>query len=284
MAYFSTRAYSLTRIEDARKRCAMAADRIETRLHLEDSLGEDRTIGLDHARSHFLRSVLRLKPGARLALFNARDGEWLARIEGLGKGWCSLVVEECRRAAEPQPDLWLVFAPLKRARIDFLAEKATELGCSVLQPVLTRFTAVSRVNEERLAANAREAAEQCGRLSVPEVRKTLDLGQLIADWPDDRKLLVCAESGTARPIAEVLDEWRTAGGEKGRGTLPGPLGVMTGPEGGFAESELDALRNLAFAVPVGLGPRVLRADTAALAALACCQAMVGDGGMRPDEY
>jgi 16S rRNA (uracil1498-N3)-methyltransferase len=261
----------------------MAAENVETRLHLEDSLSEGMTIGLDHARSHFLRSVLRLKPGAQLALFNARDGEWLARIDGLGKGWCSLVVAERRRGVEPSPDLWLIFAPLKRARIDFLAEKATELGCSVLQPMLTRFTAVSRVNEERLAANAREAAEQCGRLSVPEVRKTLDLGQVIADWPAERRLLVCAESGAARPIGEVLDEWRAGVGEKGSGSVPGPLAVMTGPEGGFAESELDALRNLAFAVPVGLGPRVLRADTAALAALACCQAMVGDGGRRPHE-
>lgn len=259
----------------------MAADRIETRLYSDERLSAGRSVGLDHARAHFLRSVLRLGTGALVALFNARDGEWLARIDGLGKGWCSLAVLEQRRPAQPEPDLWLVFAPLKRARIDFLAEKATELGCSVLQPVMTRFTAVSRVNEERLAANAREASEQCGRLSVPEVRKTLDLGQLIADWPRERRLLLCAESGAARPIAEVLDDWRAEGVAAGAEPPGMPLAVMTGPEGGFAESELDALRELAFAVPVGLGPRVLRADTAALAALACCQALLGDGGMRP---
>ena len=162
----------------------MSADsKIATRLHIDQSLTAGQTLGLDHARSHFLRSVLRLGQGARLAVFNGSDGEWLAEIEGLGKGWCSLKLLQQRRAAEPEPDLWLVFAPIKRARIDFMAEKATELGCSLLQPVMTRFTSVSRVNEERLAANAREAAEQCERLTVPDVRETVSFTQLLADWP-----------------------------------------------------------------------------------------------------
>jgi len=258
----------------------MAAAKPATRLYVEAALAAGQAVGLDHGPAHFLRSVLRLEAGARLAVFNGRDGEWLAEIEGLGKGWASLSVLEQRRAATPEPDLWLVFAPIKRARIDFMAEKATELGCSLLQPVMTRFTAVSRVNEERLAANAREAAEQCERLTVPEVRETVSFGELLAGWPAGRRLLVCAEWGEARPIAEALQAIRaeTAGGA---GQDPGPWAVMTGPEGGFAESELDALRKLPFVTPVGLGPRILRADTAALAAIACWQAVLGDGARRP---
>ncbi len=262
----------------------MAEQRIETRLYVAGELGPGAALRLDPARAHFLGSVLRLGAGARLAAFNARDGEWLARIEGLGKGWCALVVEVQRRAPEPEPDLWLVFAPIKRARMGFLAEKATELGCSVLQPVMTRRTARARVNCRRLAASAREAAEQCGRLSVPEVREPLDLGALIAGWPAGRRLLLCAESGPARPIAEAL---RAVAAEDVPRAAPravpraAPWAVMTGPEGGYAESELDGLRNLPFVTPVGLGPRVLRSDTAALAALACWQAVLGDGRRRP---
>lgn len=250
--------------------------KIATRLFIDETLAAGRVVGLDHGRSHFLRSVLRLAPGARLAVFNGRDGEWLAEIEGLGKGWSSLNVMAQRREAAPEPDLWLVFAPIKRARIDFMAEKATELGCSVLQPVMTRFTAVSRVNEERLAANAREAAEQCERLTVPEVRRAVSFGQLLDGWPAARRLMVCAEWGAARPIAEALRRIREENGETSQ-----PWAIMTGPEGGFAESELDALRKLPFVTPVGLGPRILRADTAALAAIACWQAMLGDGAARP---
>jgi len=265
------------------RKAAVSKDaKIATRLYVEESLSPGRSLGLDHARSHFLRSVLRLAPGARLAVFNEKDGEWLAEIEGLGKGWCSLVLLEQRRAPAPEPDLWLVFAPIKRARIDFMAEKATELGCSLLQPVMTRFTAVSRVNEERLAANAREAAEQCERLSLPEVRETVTFDQLLRDWPSERRLMVCAEWGDALPVAEALQAIRAElpGGVPGERSA-GPWAVMTGPEGGFAESELDALRKLPFVTPVGLGPRILRADTAALAAIACWQAILGDGSGRP---
>jgi 16S rRNA (uracil1498-N3)-methyltransferase len=254
----------------------MAGTKPATRLYVEAALAPGQAVGLDHGQAHFLRSVLRLAQGARLAVFNGRDGEWLAEIDGLGKGWASLTLLEQRRAAEPEPDLWLVFAPIKRARIDFMAEKATELGCSLLQPVMTRFTAVSRVNEERLAANAREAAEQCERLTVPTVRETVSFGQLLDSWPQGRRLLVCAEWGEARPIAEALQAIRAEQGDDSQ-----PWAVMTGPEGGFAESELDALRKLPFVTPVGLGPRILRADTAALAAIACWQAVLGDGARRP---
>ena len=241
---------------------------IATRLYVEQDLGDEVTLGLDHARAHFLRSVLRLSQGANLALFNGRDGEWRARLDGLGKGWASVTVEEQLRPQQADADLWLVFAPIKRARIDFLAEKATELGVAVLQPMFTQHTAVSRVNVERLAANAREAAEQCERLSVPEVRAPAALYDLLADWPAERHLLLCAERSEVPPIGEGLRDY--AGRE-----AAGPWAVMIGPEGGFARSELDALMELDFVTPVGLGPRVLRADTAALAALACWQALLG---------
>ena len=255
---------------------AMAEQRVETRLYVEDDLAEGATLGIGHGQAHYLRSVLRLTRGDRVALFNGRDGEWRARLDGLGKGWASLMVEARRRPQAPEPDLWLVFAPIKRARIDFVAEKATELGVSRLQPALTCYTSVSRVNSDRLAANAREAAEQCRRLSVPEVLPPAELFALLSDWPSERRLLVCAESGEAPPIAEVLSAARAPNGSE-----PGPWAVMTGPEGGYAPTELDALGKLPFATFVGLGPRILRADTAAVAALACWQAILGDGRERP---
>ncbi len=251
----------------------MTQPKIATRLFVEEDLSAGRSLGLDHARAHFLRSVLRLARGAQLALFNGRDGEWLARVEGLGKGWASLEIVEQRREQRAEPDVWLVFAPIKRARLDFMVEKAVELGASRLLPVFTQHTDVSRVNTERLAANAREAAEQCERLSVPEVTESLGLSALLADWPRERRILLCAESGAARPIGEALAALEASAGQ--------PWAVLTGPEGGFHASELDALLKLPFVTPVGLGPRVLRADTAALAALTCWQAWLGDWGERP---
>ena len=219
--------------------------KIATRLYCEQDLVAGATIGLAHDRSHFLRTVLRLKPGAMLALFNERDGEWLARIDGLGKGWCSLAVLEQRRSGEAAPDLWLVFAPIKRARLDFLVEKATELGCAVLQPVFTRHTAVERVNLDRLRANVREAAEQCERLSLPEVREPMTLERLIGQWPPDRRLFLCLEAGRARPISEVLASQERCG----------RVAVLVGPEGGFAADERRALESTSTALPVSARPR-----------------------------
>jgi 16S rRNA (uracil1498-N3)-methyltransferase len=254
---------------------AAGIEKVATRLYVEAALEEGAVIGLEHDRAHFLRTVLRLSPGAKLALFNGRDGEWLAEIEGLGKGWASLAVQGRRREQTREPDLWLVFAPIKRGRIDFLVEKATELGCSELHPAMTRFTQMDRVNTDRLAANAREAAEQCERLSVPTVAAPLDLGKLVDTWPDDRRLLVCAERGDAPPVAEALS---AAEAEPGA-----PWAVLVGPEGGFAEHELTALARLPQARFASLGPRILRADTAGLAALAVLQALIGDWQARPPE-
>jgi len=240
--------------------------RPQTRLHVTADLAAGLAVALDEGQAHQVRSVLRLDRGAHVALFNGRDGEWLARLDGVGKGWASAVPVACTRPQVPEPDLWLVFAPIKRARLDFLAEKATELGVSLLWPVFTRHTAVERVNVERLGANAREAAEQTGRLGVPLVRPVASLDEALAAWPAGRRILLGDESGAAEPIGDVLAA--TA--------HDGPWAVLTGPEGGFARAELDRLRETPFVSPVSLGPRVLRADTAALAALAVLQALRGD--------
>jgi 16S rRNA (uracil1498-N3)-methyltransferase len=239
----------------------------KARLFVEADLWPAAAVPLSAKQAHYLGVVLRLRPGAAIAVFNGRDGEWLARVEALGKGGATLAAVERRRPQTPEPDLWLAFAPIKRASIAFLAQKATELGASRLIPVFTRNTQVKRVNRARLEANAIEAAEQCGRLGVPEVAEPVSLEDLIAAWPAGRRLLVPDETGGGRPLAEALVAADGA---------PGPFAILTGPEGGFARSELDALGNLPFVTLVGLGPRILRADTAALAALACWQALLGD--------
>ncbi len=249
----------------------MAEAAAKARLYVPHELAGGSTVGVGAAQAHYLKHVLRLVAGAPVKLFNGRDGEWLARIDGLGKGWASLQVVERLRDQAAEPDLWLLFAPIKRARLDFLVQKAVELGVSVLWPVFTAHTDVARVNTERLAANAIEAAEQCERLTVPELRQPARLEHALAGWPEGRRLMVCAESGDATPIHEFLH------GE-GRDR---PWAVLSGPEGGFSEGELDGLRKLPFASHVGLGPRVLRAETAALAALACWQAVLGDWHLRP---
>jgi 16S rRNA (uracil1498-N3)-methyltransferase len=197
-------------------------------------------------------------------LFNGRDGEWQAEITRTGKRG---VTATCLKLTQPQaetPDIWLAFAPVKKTPSDYLVQKAVELGVSVLLPVFTRRTVVSRINQERMAANAIEAAEQSGRLSVPEIRESVSLDKLLASWPKERQLFFCDEGGDAKPLAEAA-----------RG-VGGPVAILTGPEGGFDPAEREMLRALAFVTPVTLGPRILRADTAALAALAIWQSVCGD--------
>lgn len=239
------------------------------RLFVEADLAAGGEAPLDEAQVHYLRHVLRRPDGAPLLLFNGRDGEWRGTLSARGKKAAVAEVGECTREQMPEPDVWLCFAPVKRARIDYIAEKATELGVSRLQPVVTRHTAVERVNVERLRANAVEAAEQTERLTVPEVGEPVDLGKLLDGWPAERRLMMCDETGGGPPIAEALlhldDAARAA-----------PWAIVIGPEGGFADVELQALRRIKDVTSVGLGPRILRADTAALAALACWQALVGD--------
>lgn len=240
-----------------------------TRLFIETDLSMGIEAPLNEAQTHYLRHVLRRESGAPLLLFNGRDGEWAARLSQRGKKVAVAEVGERTREQVVEPDIWLCFAPVKRARIDYIAEKATELGVAALQPVITQHTAVERVNVDRLQANAIEAAEQTERLSVPEVRPPIDLLQLLAGWPAGRRLLMCDETGGGPPIVEAiagLDEAARAA----------PWGIVIGPEGGFSQAELAALRHMKDVIAVGLGPRILRADTAALAALACWQALIGD--------
>lgn len=251
------------------------SQKIETRLFVSADLAAGGNVGLETDQTHYLKNVLRLGPGARVALFNGRDGEWVAEIDGIGKGWTSLTLIDQSRPQSDDPDIWLVFAPIKRARIDFTAQKATELGASMLWPVLTERTIVDRVKTDRLLANAIEAAEQTARLSVPEIREPVRLDALLDAWPADRPLIVCDETGAGNPIAHVLSEPPFKGGT--------PCGLLIGPEGGFADRELDRLRQSSFVTPVSLGPRLLRADTAALAALACWQALAGDWTVKRPE-
>lgn len=252
----------------------MTDERIETRLYVPTSLAVP-SIGLDAGRAHYLRHVLRLEKGARVAVFNAQDGEYAARIDGFGKGWATLTLEEKRREPELEPDLWLVFAPIKRARLDFIAEKAVELGVSGLWPVFTQHTAMGRINLERLTATAIEAAEQSERLSIPRIFEPAKLEEVLARWPAERRLVFCDESGSGGAIADVLRQH----------DLTTPHAILTGPEGGFSRAELDHLHKLPFVTPVGLGPRVLRADTAALAALAIFQALAQDRlGLPPPRF
>ncbi len=238
------------------------------RLFVGAPLGGGESIGLNSGQAQYLQHVLRLKAGDPVALFNGTDGEWAGTIAGFGKGWASVDVHRLRRQQVAEPDLWLLFAPIKQARIDYLAQKATELGVSVLQPVITAHSSVARLDVDRLSANAVEAAQQTGRLTIPETRAAVPLQKVLADWPDGRRLMFCDESGSGPPVAAALSA------ESDSGRLP--WAVMVGPEGGFHASELDALAKLPFVMPVSLGPRLLRADTAAVAALACWQAVLGD--------
>lgn len=237
----------------------------KVRLYVEAPLERAAQVEATQEQAHYLLHVMRGKAGSRVALFNGCDGEWLAQIAETTKRRCVLVCEQQTRPQQGQPDLWLCFAPIKKTPADHLAQKATELGVSLLQPVVTRRTIVSRVNTGRMRANAIEAAEQSDRLGVPEVREPKTLGKLLAEWPGERQLIFCDEAGEAPPIAEAM---------AGSGRLA--LAVLIGPEGGFDPSEREQIRSRDFVMPVSLGPRILRADTAALAALAVWQALRGD--------
>ena len=244
-----------------------------TRLYVEAPLSPGGAVAIDAHRAHYLRDVLRLAPGAPLRLFNGRDGEWRAAIGKLTKSGGTLAVEAQSREQSPSPDLWLVFAATKRAAIDLVAEKATELGVIRLQPLITQHTHVDRVNTERLRVIAIEAAEQSERLTVPDIGPPQELAKLLAGWPQTRRGLICAEGGSVQPIATALAAYE-------KDTTPS-WAIFIGPEGGWSAAELDAFTKNPIFTPVGLGPRILRAETAALAAIACWQAILGDKTQRP---
>lgn len=208
-------------------------------------------------QAHYLGRVLRRDAGSVVALFNSRDGEWLARIVTLRRGDAEFVVETALRPQAGEPDIWLVFALLKRDAIDLVVQKATELGASALVPTITERTVVARLNESRLAAIAIEAAEQSERLTVPTLHAPVRLPVLLSSWPRDRRLFAALERSVAAPSLRPTD---------------GPAALLVGPEGGFAPAEVEALRRHPLVTPVSLGARILRAETACLAGLALLQA------------
>jgi 16S rRNA (uracil1498-N3)-methyltransferase len=242
------------------------------RLYVADPLGDGARLGLEAASANYLRNVLRLAAGAAVLVFNGRDGEWRARLAEGGRRSLTLVLEERTRAQTLPPDLYYLFAPLKHARLDYMVQKAVEMGAGRLAPVLTRHTQVARVNLDRMRANAIEAAEQCGILTLPEIAPPIPLERLIAAHDPARLLVFCDEDAPVKDPVAALTAART-GDSKGR--TP-PLAVLIGPEGGFAEDERAALLALPNVVRLALGPRILRADTAAVAALALVGAVLGD--------
>jgi 16S rRNA (uracil1498-N3)-methyltransferase len=235
------------------------------RIYLDAPLASGQAVSLDRAQTNYLANVLRLKHGDELLLFNGRDGEWQAQLAGAAKRALSAVIG-MRLREQPQPnDLHFLFAPLKHARLDYLVQKAVEMGASRLQPVITRHTQVARVNVERMRANVIEAAQQCGILTLPEVAEPASFTAAISEADADRLLVFCDED------AEVQDPVEALAAHGGA-----PLAVLIGPEGGFAEEERAVLLKRPNVVRIALGPRILRADTAAVAALALVQAVLGD--------
>jgi len=235
------------------------------RLFVDTPLSASAAVTLAAPASHYLASVMRLGPGDAVRLFDDRSGEWLARIDGGTRKALGVRIEAQLRPRETVPDLWLCVAPLKRGRIDWLAEKACELGVARLVPVLTRRTVVDKLNLDRLRAHMIEAAEQCGRTALPELREPVALAALLRDWPTGRTLVFADETGGV-PLREVA--------------RPGPAAILIGPEGGFTPDERAAVRAVPGAVGVSLGPRILRADTAAAVAVGVWQALAGDWEQR----
>lgn len=234
------------------------------RLFIDHALGAGSEILADEGRSHYLAHVMRARPGARVLLFNGRDGEFAAEIAAITRRGVALRVGECLRPQPPAPSIALLVAAVKRDALDLIARAATELGVAAIRPVFTLRTNTARVGTARLAAIATEAAEQCGRCDVPVIAAPEPLAAVLDGWPPGRNLVVAEASGEApAPLA-------------GLGAIAPPGGVLIGPEGGFTPRELDALRARAFVTTVGLGPRILRAETAAIAALALVQARLGD--------
>jgi len=234
------------------------------RLYVEHPLGAGQSVPLTREQAHYLFGVMRQAVGAHVLLFNGIDGEWLAQVSDAGKRGGTLTVQGQTLPLRLPPDLWLLFAPIKKARTDFIVEKAAEMGAVRIVPVQTEFTNADRIRQDRLQAHAVEAAEQCGGTFVPEVAELQKLDRVLADWPEGRKLMFCDEAlaGRVSPL---------------RGDAVGaPWAILIGPEGGFSDRERTRLRGVPFAHTISLGPRILRADTAAVAAMTLWQQALGD--------
>ncbi|WP_439573370.1 16S rRNA (uracil(1498)-N(3))-methyltransferase [Phreatobacter sp.] len=242
------------------------SDFAATRLFVDAPLDSGAIVALDRGQTNFLANVLRLRAGDRIAVFNGRDGEWAAVLSEAGRKAITLVVGARLREQPPPADLTLLFAPLKHARLDYMVQKAVEMGASRLVPVMTRRTQASRVNHERMQANIVEAAEQCGILALPVSEEAVSLDKALAGLERGTLLVFCDEGATVADPVAVL---RAA-------AHIGPVAVLVGPEGGFAPEEREALAARPDALAISLGPRILRADTAAVAALAVVQAAIGD--------
>ena len=237
--------------------------REKIRLFVDAPLGAGQSVDLTREQAHYLFAVMRLGPGARVALFDGTAGEWSAVVTEAGKRGGRLTCLGQAAAQLDPPDLWLMFAPIKKARTDFIVEKAAEMGAARVLPVLTEHSNAERVNVARLQAHAVEAAEQCGGTFVPPVEAPRKLADVLAGWDPARRILFADEA--------------LAGAREGLGAVPrGPWAILIGPEGGFSQAERTRLRGLPYAHPVSLGPRILRADTAAVAALTLWQSALGD--------
>ncbi len=237
--------------------------KVKTRLYVDHPLGAGQSVPLAANQAHYLFGVMRLGVGDVVAVFNGRDGEWHAVVADVGKKRGELSVQSQTAPQRMPPDLWLIFAPIKKARTDFIVEKAAEMGAARIMPVATEYTNSERIRRDRLQAHAVEAAEQCGGTFVPEVAELSRLDRLLADWPEDRQIMFCDE-GLAGASTEISSK---------RGM---PWAILIGPEGGFSPGERDRLAAMPQAHAVSLGPRILRADTAAVAAMTVWQQALGD--------
>lgn len=234
------------------------------RLYVDAELGAGQPVAVSRDQAHYLFGVMRLEKGAMVALFNGRDGEWQAEVLVANKRNAVLKCAEQSKPLQMPPDLWLLFAPIKKARTDFIVEKAAEMGAARIMPVQTAFTQSERMRQDRLQAHALEAAEQCGGTFVPEVTDLAKLDKVLADWPADRQLVFCDETRVGEAATDLSQ------------LSPGPWAILIGPEGGFSAAEVEKLRSMAGVHSISLGPRILRADTAVVAALALWQQALGD--------
>ncbi len=239
-----------------------AMKRAKVRIYVEHPLGEGQSIALARDQAHYLFSVMRLAVGDLVAVFNGSDGEWEAEVASAGKRDGTLRCRVQSAAQRNPPDLWLLFAPIKKARTDFIVEKAAEMGAARIMPVRTEFTVAERIRRDRLQVHAIEAAKQCGGTSVPRVEEMSALSRILEAWPEDRRLMFCDETLAAKGAA--------LSGASGK------WAIMIGPEGGFSETERRMINAMPQTVAVSLGPRVLRADTAAVAAMTLWQSSLGD--------
>ena len=235
------------------------------RLYVDAPLENNASISCTLNQCNYLCNVLRLKAGDQILVFNGRDGEWRASLSEVAKCTCTLTAIEKVRQQHDGPQITYLFAPLKRARLDCMVQKAVEMGVATLTPVLTRYTIVDRVNLDRMRANVIEAAEQCGVLRLPTVEQLIKLDAVLKSWPSSDPLIFCDEDADTSNPADVLSQLK-----------PGPLAVLIGPEGGFSPAERDAILSHPAATKISLGPRIMRADTAAVAALALVNTYLGD--------